>query len=320
VRLRRRYLPLIALFGAALAVVPTIADSSTPDASITAVDNGIYEHSWQASGLSPAEVGITSGSTVSFSYPSGVSHHYPVFENGPATPNCTGLPTTFEQSGPGWSGSCTFSAEGTYEFWCGVHGAAMKAFVYVNAAGTISTKTVITTSSTSSTSTTATSTTHTTTTSTPPPTTTTTAQTQPSPSATTATLPPVGGPSTTTSATTTAASVPTPPQLTLAGSQHGGILHGSADIPPADGGSRLEVDLLATTASLASKHTPKQVRIGRFVRASVSAGKVSFSVSLDAQAKRALRHHHHLPVVVEITVTPPHGAPFTTTRSVILHS
>ncbi len=105
----------------------------------------------------------------------------------------------------------------------------------------------------------------------------------------------------------------------LSGSQRGAAVHGSAEVSTADGGSRLEVDLLIATATLARKHTAKQVRVGRFVRASVAAGKVSFSVSLDAQAKRALRRRGRLPIVVLVTLTPPHGAVVTTTRSVVLH-
>ena len=103
----------------------------------------------------------------------------------------------------------------------------------------------------------------------------------------------------------------------LAGTQRGAAIHGSLDISPAGAGARLEVDLLAASASLARKH-PKQVRIGRFVRASIVAGNVSFSVALDSQAKRALHRRHHLPVLVQLTLTPLHGASVITTRSVTL--
>jgi plastocyanin len=99
--------------------------------------------------------------------------------------------------------------------------------------------------------------------------------------------------------------------------QRGSSVHGSIAVSPAGAGGRLEVDLLAASASLARRHS-KQERIGRFVRASLTAGKVSFSVSLNAQAKRALSRHHRLPVVVQIVLTPIHGATVTTVRSVVL--
>jgi plastocyanin len=103
----------------------------------------------------------------------------------------------------------------------------------------------------------------------------------------------------------------------VASAQRGSSVHGSVAVAPAGAGGRLEVDLLAATASLARKHS-KQQRIGRFVRSSLAAGKVSFSVSLDAQAKRALSRRHHLPVVVQVSLTPLHGAPVMSVRSVVL--
>lgn len=159
----------------------------------------------------------------------------------------------------------------------------------------------------------------------PPTTTTTTTTTTPAPTSITTTA-------TTTSVTSTPppGSVGSPGVVAgspLAGSastaikvtstQHGSSVRGSLDVSPAGAGGRLEVDLLAATASLARKHA-KQVRIGRFLRASLVAGKLSFSISLNAQAKRALHRRHRLPVVVQIALTPPHGAPVTATRSVIL--
>ncbi len=59
-------------------------------------------------------------------------------------------------------------------------------------------------------------------------------------------------------------------------------------------------------------------RVGRLVRSSAPAGTVSFTVSLDAQAKRALRHHHKLALTVKIVLTPKHGAAMTLTRSVVV--
>jgi hypothetical protein len=104
----------------------------------------------------------------------------------------------------------------------------------------------------------------------------------------------------------------------LRSTQHGPSVKGSLDVSQSGAGGRLEVDLLAKSASLAAAHRSGPVRVGRFVRASVSAGKVSFSVSLTARAKSALRRHHRLALTVRITLTPTHGATVTITKSVSL--
>ncbi len=106
--------------------------------------------------------------------------------------------------------------------------------------------------------------------------------------------------------------------LALANAQHGDAVHGTVQIPAADGGARLEVELLAQGASLAKVKRSGSSRVGRFVRSSAPAGTVSFTVSLDAQAKRALRHHHKLALTVKIVLTPKHGAAMTLTRSVVV--
>jgi len=95
-------------------------------------------------------------------------------------------------------------------------------------------------------------------------------------------------------------------------------VHGTVQIPAADGGARLEVELLAQGASLAKVKRGGSSRVGRFVRSSAPAGTVSFTISLDAQAKRALRHHHKLALTVKIVLTPEHGAAVTLTRSVVV--
>ena len=91
---------------------------------------------------------------------------------------------------------------------------------------------------------------------------------------------------------TTPGSMETPPPpagshplatLALANAQHGDAVHGTVQIPAADGGARLEVELLAQGASLAKVKRPGSSRVGRLVRSSAPAGKVSFTVSLDAR-------------------------------------
>jgi hypothetical protein len=110
------------------------------------------------------------------------------------------------------------------------------------------------------------------------------------------------------------------PLATLASSQKGGAVHGTVQIPAADVGARLEVELLAQGASLAKVKRSSSSRVGRLVRSSAPAGRVLFTVSLDTAAKRALRRHHKLALTVKIVLTPQHGAAVTLTRSVVVHA
>jgi plastocyanin len=160
-----------------------------------------------------------------------------------------------------------------------------------------------------------------------PPSPTPTTPTPTTPTATTSTQPSGGQTSTSTSPLPVTVPGPSEPPpggarsiatLALAGSQHGGAVHGSIQIPAADSGARLEVELLAQSATLAKAKRSGSSRVGRFVRSSAAAGKLSFSVSLDAQAKRALRRHHKLELTLKIVLTPKHGAATTITRNLLL--
>jgi hypothetical protein len=106
----------------------------------------------------------------------------------------------------------------------------------------------------------------------------------------------------------------------LTAPRHGSSVRGSLDVSQAGAGGRLEVDLLAKSASLAAVRRSAPVRVGRLVRASVSAGKVSFSVALNARGKSALRRHHRLALTVKITLMPPQGATVSIMRSVVVHA
>jgi plastocyanin len=103
----------------------------------------------------------------------------------------------------------------------------------------------------------------------------------------------------------------------LRASQHGSSVHGSLQVSQAGAGGRLEIDLLANTATLAKVAHGKRVTVGRFVHSSVRAGPISFAVKLDAQARRALSRHHRLALTVRIVLIPVHGQPTTITRSVL---
>lgn len=109
--------------------------------------------------------------------------------------------------------------------------------------------------------------------------------------------------------------------LKLVAARHGTSVRGSLEVSRSGAGGRLEVDLIASSASLARrKHGGKQATVGRFVRTSVPAGKVSFSVALNARGKSALHRHRKLALTVKILFTPPHGASVTVTRSVLLRA
>ena len=108
--------------------------------------------------------------------------------------------------------------------------------------------------------------------------------------------------------------------IKLASTQHSSSVHGTIDISQTGVGGLLEVALLATTASLAKVKHSSKARVGQFLRSSLKAGVVSFTVPLTSKAKSALRRHKHLALTVQIVITPAHGAAVTVTKSVVLHS
>jgi hypothetical protein len=107
--------------------------------------------------------------------------------------------------------------------------------------------------------------------------------------------------------------------LSVRRSQRGRTVRGSLQVPGGSAGGRLQVDLLASRAALA-RSGGAPVRVGRLVRSSLKAGRLSFAVSLDARGRRALARRHRLPVLVRIALTPPQGSPALARRSVLLHS
>jgi plastocyanin len=275
-RLRRLLLLVLAgVLGAAAAVLPAVAASE--GATVRAENVGLYYHYWR-----PAEVSVSPGGAVTFTNPYMETKHGIEWKSPPETPSCTsGIPvgTSEAAAGTNWSGSCTFAKPGVYTYWCTVHGSAMSGTITVGSAGT-------------------------TTTTTTPPTTTTTTQTQPG----TPTVPIAGGPGG--GGSPTGAGSPfASTTVRLAAGAHGRLVSGSVDVSPAGSGGRLEVDLLAARAALASARAHTYARVGRLVRPAVPAGVVRFKVSLDGRALHALRAHHHLALTVRILLTPAGGAP-----------
>jgi plastocyanin len=108
--------------------------------------------------------------------------------------------------------------------------------------------------------------------------------------------------------------------LKLKAPAHGSSVRGSIEVSPVGAGGRLAIDLIASSASLARRVHSKLVVVGRLVRGSVVAGKVSFSVALNARGKSALRRHHKLALTVKVTLTPPGGQAMALTRKVVLRA
>ncbi len=197
-----------------------------------------------------------------------------------SAPACTGVPTS---AMTGWEGKCKFEQPGTYKFESSTLWPEYTKY-----------EIVVEGAATGTTPTTPTTTTPTTTTPTTP---------------TTPSEPGHGSPLEGGSKA-----------LKLAGSQRGSTVRGSIKVPQAGSGGRLEVGLFAADASLATAGHSGQVRVGRLVRSSLTAGSVSFSVPLSAKGKAALRHHRRLALTVKITLTPLHGAALTVTRGVVVHA
>jgi plastocyanin len=107
--------------------------------------------------------------------------------------------------------------------------------------------------------------------------------------------------------------------LKLARSQRGRSVRGSISLSQAGDGARLEVGLFATRASLLGPGHAGTMRVGRLVRSSVDAGRVSFAVSLKRPARRALQQRERLALTVKLTIAPLHQAAVKLRRGVVLH-
>jgi len=286
VRLRRKLLfGVCAMLGAGVVVLPAVAGSETTP-TITAENYGAseHEHRWNPATATVGENGIVTLSNA------GPVIHGVEWRSGPATPSCSGVPlaNSAEPFSKKWSGTCSFSKPGTYVFWCTVHGPEMTGTITVNANGT----TTMTMGST--------------------------------PTSTAPAAPPAGSGS----QTPTGANGPSPLASLLAGSassavkvpatQRGPSVHGSVDVSQLGAGGRLEVQLLAPRASLASAGHPPRVQVGRAVHSALRSGTVTFAVALDAKARHALRVHRRLALNVKILLTSPNGSPVTLTRAVVV--
>jgi hypothetical protein len=296
VKLRKRYLPVAAVLGAAVALVPALAGATaSSEAKLEVAQNCNTPNwpCWNPKGSPEGNVGfyevapftIAQGGKISFEDSDSKAPTDVIWKG--AAPSCTpAVPSTPEAP---WSSICTFADAGDYEFESqdlfndGTSNYTKYKVIVEMPGGGGTTSTATGTTGTSGTTTTPTMT------------------------------------------TTSPASLESPlagsesRAVKVAKSQRGGSVKGSLQISKAGGGDRLEVDLLATAASLAKAGHATQV-VGRFVSASVGAGQRSFSVKLNAKARRALKRHLRLALRMKITLTPASGEALTITRSVTLHA
>lgn len=269
------------LLAAALgAAIPVVPAIASSESTPTV--SGLESIMW-----SPAQVTVASGGTVSFQDSSGSVPHGVVWETGnPETPACNGVP--IDEGQTSWKGSCSFTKAGTYRYYCSVHGMAMSGTIVVDPPATTPAPTPTT------------PVTPTGTTSAPPPT-------------STAEAPPGVG-------TASPLAGGAAEAIRLARAQRGTSVRGSIQLSPAGAGARLEVDLLAGRAVLATARHSAQVPVGSLVRSSLKPGSVSFAASLNRRGRAALHRRGRLALTVRITLTPAHGATVSVTRAVIMRA
>jgi hypothetical protein len=285
VRLRKRYLPFVAVLGACVVVPQAFAAPS--EVKLEVNENCVEPNwpCWATPGSSQPAFKVTIASGGSVMYVDNKTAANIAWTG--AAPTCEpAVPVAPASPKTGWEGKCTFATPGTYKF---------ESSTLFNEGGSLDyTKyEVVVEGST--------------------------------------TTPPTGEggskgsspPGTTPSSPTPAGESPTGSLFsgapTVHSSQRGTTVKGSLQVAKAGAGDRLEADLIATTASLAKTGHKTQV-VGRFVSASVSAGQQSFSIKLNAKARKALKRHHRLALKVKITLTPGYGEAVSVTRSVTVHA
>jgi hypothetical protein len=291
VKLRKRYLLVAAVLGVAVALVPALAVAGTSEAKLEVNENCVEPEwpCWTSPVGSPEpafKTTIASGGTVMF-----VDHGEKanIAWIG-AAPTCEpSVPVAPASPGTGWEGKCMFATPGAYKF---------ESSTLFNEPGLDYTKYEIVVEGSAA----------------APPT------------GTTGEGGSKGGstPGTTPSGPAPAGEKPAGSPLAgaprIGSNQRGSTVKGSVEVSKAGAGDRLEVELFATTASLAKAGHSTQV-VGRFVSASVSAGQRSFSVKPNARARRALKRRHRLALKVKITLTSVNGGEAASvSRSVTLHA
>lgn len=307
-------LPIAALLGAAVVVLPALAASS--EAKLEVNENCV-ENDWPCwttpgSGSKPEPAGsvtIASGGVVAFADDSNTAANIAWLGPAPAPTCSAGVPVSPAPAAEKWEGTCRFETPGTYRFESSTLYSAYTMYEVVVTGTGASASTPTGTGTTSSGGT---SSPHGSGTST---------SGAPSGSYTPATGgsggsggAPGGGDGPTGSLLVGDASS----AIRLPAVQHGRSVHGSLDISQAAAGGRLEVRLLAARASLAAARRSSRVQVGRVARSALRAGAVRFVVSLDARARGALDAHGRLALSVKLVLSPLRGSPVTLARNVLV--
>lgn|GEM_PF-1937264 len=133
--MRLRNLLLVLLLGGFAAVLPAMASSETTPTVEAKAGPGIYgePYSW-----SPTQATVAQGGSVSFSTGSTNAPHGVVWTSS-VKPTCTSSVPVEGNSAEGWSGSCTFTQPGVYNFHCAVHPTEMTGTITVTATGATTT-------------------------------------------------------------------------------------------------------------------------------------------------------------------------------------
>jgi plastocyanin len=279
--MRRRHLPAAALLGLAVAVLPAVASSEEAGTPVEAVNEPAVGPYPETHRWSPAQTTVTAVGVVTLSNPTTVAHGVE-WVGGPAKPTCE------EGAGKVPVGTTPVASATKWSGKCTFSQPGTYTFYCtVHGAAMAGTITVNGNGTTPTTPTT----------------------TTPTPTTTTPTTP-GEGPS----------GSPLAGSPSLRSSQRGGSVKGSLDISQAGAGDRLEIDAFVKSASLSRAKRSTPVRVGRFVRSSVSAGRMPFVMKLDARARRALKRHRRLALTVKIALTPLYGEPFTVARGVVEHA
>jgi plastocyanin len=285
VRMRGGYLAVVAAGVAGVVLLAGgSAQSQTSTASIVASD-----FAFNAAGGGPANVTIVQGGQVDFAYPSGTNQHNVVF-TGPTQPLCTQTAGTASTGQvPPLPNPYTTAGGPGWAGQCKFQSAGTYAFVCGK--HSFMTGSVVVSAPP-----------------TPPP-------PPPEPPPPPVSPPPVSPPPPPPPVATTA---PAASLLRVTNPQRGFTLRGSVSVRSAR--SRLLARAFARRGALSGGRSTLQVQVGRQLRASVGPGRVSFSLVLNAVARKALRRNGRLAIVLRLTVDPESGATYTAQRTVILRS
>ena len=116
-KLRKRYLPVAAVLGAAVAIVPALA--AGPSEAKLEVNENCVEPDWQCWTIpgpdpKPASITITVGEVVTFADKTSFAAN--ITWTGATAPMCSGaVPVSPAVAATGWEGTCKFEQPGTYE-------------------------------------------------------------------------------------------------------------------------------------------------------------------------------------------------------------